>query len=70
MILTLVFIIVYYLTGLLLASWVYRDAQKLDMNAEIWLIIVVITGPFGCGFYFLVREFKRQVTKELEDLEF
>jgi hypothetical protein len=48
--------IVFFIIGLLLAIWVYKDAKKRDMNAAVWLLIVLLTGPIGCIIYLVVRD--------------
>jgi len=40
----------------LIAIWVYKDAKKRDMNAAVWLLIVLVTGPIGCIIYLVVRD--------------
>ena len=51
-----VIIIVVCLIGLGLAIWVYKDAKKRDMNAAVWLLIVLVTGCIGCIIYLVVRD--------------
>ena len=41
---------------LLITIWVYKDAKKRDMNAAVWLLIVLVTGPIGCIIYLVVRD--------------
>jgi len=48
--------IAWFVVGLLLAIWVYTDAKKRDMNAAIWLLIVLLTGCIGCIIYLVVRD--------------
>ncbi len=52
----LVLMILFFVIGLLLAIWVYRDAKKRDMNAAVWLLIVLLTGCIGCIIYLVVRD--------------
>ncbi|MFX0058414.1 MAG: hypothetical protein ACFE85_17775 [Candidatus Hodarchaeota archaeon] len=49
-------VIIYYVVGILLCVWVYKDAKKRDMNAAVWLIIVLLTGCIGCIIYLVVRD--------------
>jgi len=42
--------------SLLIAIWVYKDAKKRDMNAAVWLLIVLVTGCIGCIIYLVVRD--------------
>lgn len=51
-----VILIVVCLIGLGLAIWVYKDAKKRDMNAAVWLLIVLVTGCIGCIIYLVVRD--------------
>ncbi|KKN32251.1 hypothetical protein LCGC14_0815710 [marine sediment metagenome] len=52
----IVLVILFFVIGLLLAIWVYRDAKKRDMNAAVWLLIVLLTGCIGCIIYLVVRD--------------
>ena len=52
----IVLVIVILVIGILLAIWVYKDAKKRDMNAAVWLLIVLVTGCIGCIIYLVVRE--------------
>ena len=47
--------VIWFIVGILLAIWVYTDAKKRDMNAPVWLLIVLLTGCIGCIIYFIVR---------------
>ncbi|TXT61319.1 MAG: hypothetical protein BAJALOKI3v1_800006 [Promethearchaeota archaeon] len=49
-------VVIFYIVGILLAIWVYKDAQKRDMNATVWLLIVLLTGCLGCIIYLVVRD--------------
>jgi len=52
----IVLVILFFVIGLLLAIWVYKDAKKRDMNAAVWLLIVLVTGCIGCIIYLVVRD--------------
>ena len=52
----IILVIVFYVIALLIAIWVYKDAKKRDMNAAVWLLIVLVTGPIGCIIYLVVRD--------------
>nr|MDO8082972.1 PLDc N-terminal domain-containing protein [Candidatus Freyarchaeota archaeon] len=41
---------------IVLAVWVYRDANERGMDAAIWLLIVILTGIIGLIIYLIVRE--------------
>ena len=56
MLLILIPVILFYVIGILLAVWVYTDAKKRDMNAAVWLLIVLLTGCCGCIIYLIVRD--------------
>jgi hypothetical protein len=56
MLLILIPVILFYIIGILLAVWVYTDAKKRDMNAAVWLLIVLLTGCCGCIIYLIVRD--------------
>jgi len=49
-------LIVVCVISLLIAIWVYKDAKKRDMNAAVWLLIVLVTGCIGCIIYLVVRD--------------
>ena len=40
----IVMVIIFYVISILIAIWVYKDAKKRDMNAAVWLLIVLVTG--------------------------
>ncbi|MFH0749015.1 MAG: zinc ribbon domain-containing protein [Candidatus Bathyarchaeota archaeon] len=46
----------FFLIGLLLCIWVYRDAQQRGMNGALWLIIVLIANIVGLLIYLVVRD--------------
>ena len=54
--LPLIIAAVYWIIALLLCVWVYKDAKKRDMNATVWLLIVLLTGCIGCIIYLVVRD--------------
>jgi len=49
-------VVVFYVIALLTAIWVYKDAKKRDMNAAVWLLIVLLTSCIGCIIYLVVRD--------------
>ena len=52
----IVLVVVFYVIAILLAVWVYKDAQKRGMdNPALWLIIVLLIGCIGCIIYLIVR---------------
>lgn len=40
---------------LLIAIWVYRDAESRGMSGVLWLLVVAITGIIGLIIYLVVR---------------
>jgi hypothetical protein len=48
-------IIVSFIIGILLAIWVYRDAEKRGGSSVLWLLIVLITGIIGLIIWLVVR---------------
>ncbi len=52
----IVVLIITYVIFFLIAIWVYKDAKKRDMNAVVWLLIVLLTGCIGCIIYLVVRD--------------
>ncbi|KKM94442.1 hypothetical protein LCGC14_1198290 [marine sediment metagenome] len=37
-------LIIFWIIAIGLAVWVYKDANKRDMNATVWLLIVLLSG--------------------------
>ena len=52
----IILIAIIYVFAIILAVWVYKDAKKRDMNAEMWLLIVLLTSFIGFVIYLIVRE--------------
>ncbi|MHA1460335.1 MAG: hypothetical protein ACTSO8_02540 [Promethearchaeota archaeon] len=52
----IVILVVACLISLGISIWVYKDAKKRDMNATVWLLIVLVTGCIGCIIYLVVRD--------------
>jgi hypothetical protein len=49
-------IVIIYVIAIAIAVWVYNDAKRRDMNAAVWLLIVLLTSCIGCIIYLIVRE--------------
>ena len=49
-------VVIFYIIAILIAIWVYKDAKKRDMNAAVWLLIVLLTSCLGCIIYLVVRD--------------
>jgi len=48
-------IIALLIISILIAVWVYRDAESRGMNGVLWLIVVVLLGLIGLIVYLIVR---------------
>jgi len=51
----LVIIIVWFVIWILVAIWVYRDAEKRGKSGALWLIIVILLGLLGIIIWLVVR---------------
>jgi ABC-type transport system involved in multi-copper enzyme maturation permease subunit len=49
----------WFLIGVLLCVWVFRDAESRGMNGAIWVIIVLLANVIGLLVYLIVREDRR-----------
>ena len=47
--------LVLFIIWIVLAIWVYKDAEKRDSSGALWLIIVIITGIIGLIIWLVVR---------------
>lgn len=47
--------IVMFIIWIVLAIWVYKDAERRDSSGALWLIIVIITGIIGLIIWLIVR---------------
>ena len=56
----------FFIAGLLILIWVYRDAEKRGMNGALWLIIVLLANFIGLIMYVVVRE--PEITNRIEQL--
>jgi predicted nucleic acid-binding Zn ribbon protein len=50
-----IFAIVWFIIWILVAIWVYKDAEKRGKNGILWLIIVILLGLIGLIIYLVVR---------------
>jgi predicted permease len=48
-------LIIPWIIFILIAVWVYKDAEKRGMSGALWLIIVIILGIIGIIIYLIVR---------------
>jgi len=54
----LVIAAVWFIVAILIAVWVYRDAEKRGESGVLWLLIVLITGIIGLIIWLIVRSDK------------
>ena len=47
--------VVMFIIWIVLAIWVYKDAEKRDSSGALWLIIVIVTGIIGLIIWLIVR---------------
>ncbi len=47
--------IVIFIVFILVAIWVYRDANKRGMNGTLWLIVVLVASIIGLIIYLVIR---------------
>jgi hypothetical protein len=47
--------IIWLIIAILIAIWVYRDAEKRGSSGVLWLIIVILTGIIGLIIWLVVR---------------
>ena len=53
-----------FIVAILLAVWVYRDAESRGESGILWLIIVLITGIIGLIIWLIVRGDKPVISSE------
>lgn len=51
----MLFFVGIFVVAILLAIWVYRDAEERDMNGVLWLLVVLLTNIIGLIIYLVVR---------------
>jgi hypothetical protein len=50
------FFVAAFIVSILIAIWVYRDAESRGMSGVLWLIVVLIAGIIGLIIYLVVRK--------------
>lgn len=55
--------ILWFIIGILIAIWVYKDAESRGESGVLWLILVIITGIIGLIIWLIVRPEKRKKGK-------
>jgi len=53
--------VVWFVVAILIAVWVYRDAEKRGESGALWLIIVLITGIIGLIIWLIIRGDKPEI---------
>jgi hypothetical protein len=51
----LLWVVIWFEIAILIAAWVYKDAEKRGSSGPLWLIIVIITGIIGIIIWLIVR---------------
>lgn len=71
LIIILLILFIWYIFAIILANWVYKDAQKRIYNENIWILIVLISGIIGFLLYILHRdeEIIHEEEIDAEDME-
>lgn len=52
-------VLLWFVIAILLAVWVYKDAESRGESGVLWLIIVILTGIIGLIIWLLVRPSRR-----------
>jgi len=47
--------LIWFVIAILIAIWVYKDAEAHGMNGVLWLIVVLVGGLIGLIIYLIVR---------------
>jgi hypothetical protein len=50
-----VIILIPFIIGIIIAIWVYKDAEKRGSSGVLWLLIVFVTGIIGLIIWLVVR---------------
>ena len=53
--------VIWFVVAILIAVWVYRDAEKRGESGALWLLIVLITGIIGLIIWLIVRRDKPEI---------
>ncbi|MFX1339749.1 MAG: hypothetical protein ACFFDK_14145 [Promethearchaeota archaeon] len=52
----IIIVLIYYIIGLILALWVYKNTKKRNMNSKGWFIGILLTGLIGFIVYLTIRD--------------
>ena len=58
-----IFALIWFIIWILVAIWVYKDAQKHGKNGVLWLIVVILLGIIGLIIYLVVRGEKTEPSR-------
>jgi zinc-ribbon domain len=58
-----IFALIWFVVWILVAIWVYKDAQKRGKNGVLWLIIVILLGLIGLIIWLVVRGEKTEPSR-------
>lgn len=50
-----IFSLIWIVIAILIAIWVYKDAEKRGSSGVLWLIIVILTGIIGLIIWLVIR---------------
>jgi hypothetical protein len=48
-----------FIGAIILLRYIYKDAVQRELNAELWIIIILIAPIIGIPLYFVVRNITR-----------
>jgi predicted nucleic acid-binding Zn ribbon protein len=51
----LIFTLIWFVVWILVAIWVYKDAEKRGKSGVLWLIVVILLGLIGLIIWLVVR---------------
>ncbi|MFX0072302.1 MAG: PLDc N-terminal domain-containing protein [Candidatus Hermodarchaeota archaeon] len=61
-----IIVLIWFILGIFLALWVYKDAQKRVHNENIWIIIVLFLSIIGFLIYIFFREEEISIEEEID----
>jgi peptidoglycan/LPS O-acetylase OafA/YrhL len=62
-------VIIWFVIAILIAVWVYKDAEKRGSSGALWLIIIILTGIIGIIIWLLIRPPLRGEGREVRDTD-
>ena len=61
-----IIISIWFILGILLSIWVYKDAHKRVHNENIWIMIVLFLSVVGFLIYMFFREEEISIEEEID----